>query len=671
MGRIKKINRVLSVMMVLIMLFTSIGIEQFKVEAKEQNSNIKLYFVDNTESHWVKNDNAVIEAVDNTSGHDHYVMTKENDETWSVEVPSTAYNITFNRLNSDGTVQWNSWSAGGRDSNNTYYADGAEYGHWEYSEESNENYFHAGDIVYLDLNEFIYWENDAALLYVNFSKETKNKDDKKDVDLSEVDSNIYNPIKLDYIEETHVYAYIISKSDEGKDCLRFWRGNENSLWNDSIVLDYNNFKKGDNCVCITDWEESGYLCKKNYKANVDVDQDKDGLSDYLEAILGLDKSKVDTDDDGLTDYDEFVKTKTNPAVYDSIEKGMADSEIDLDYDGLINKTEIELGTNPVIVDTDGDELTDYEEVYDYFTNPLVEDTDNDKLNDSDEHVLGFNPLEKDTDKNGIIDGEEYVQQCVNADRFSDDIYENNLALPVDLNVSAQGNVNNNISISEYVGALTGDDRSYVGKIIEISGAEIESGSLSFKLNDKYKPKNYELFGENTNGLVICFNDGENTVPLVTTYNDEEKKLTASISEQGIYFVLDVMDWANSLGLDYRHQNVDRIVENIDNKDAISTSEVKIKGQTDIVFIIDTTGSMESCVNNVKSNINYFVDEITAAGITPNFALVEYKDITNDGNNSTNVKKILIIQIGLSQQRILKTNYQSYGCQVEVIMKRLR
>ena len=58
-------------------------------------------------------------------------MTKVDDTTWSVNVPESAYNITFNRYNQDKTIQWNSWSAGGRDSNNAYYADGSEYGHWD------------------------------------------------------------------------------------------------------------------------------------------------------------------------------------------------------------------------------------------------------------------------------------------------------------------------------------------------------------------------------------------------------------------------------------------------------------------------------------------------------------------------------------------------------------
>ncbi len=329
-------------------------------------------------------------------------------------------------------------------------------------------------------------------------------------------------------------------------------------------------------------------------------------------------------------------------VYDSVQEGISDSEIDLDNDGIKNKDEIIFGTNPNLPDTDEDGLTDYEEIYTYNTDPLVVDTDDDKLNDGDEIVLGFSPLVRDTDGNGIIDGEEYILQNVNSDRFNEDIYSNNLAIPVDLIVSAKGNANNNINITEYTGCLKGDERSYVGKIIEIAGSEINSGSISFELDNDYQIKNYELLGEHTNGLVICCNDGEMTTPLETIYNEETRKLTANISSQGIYFVMDVMDWINSLGLDYSDANTNISNVNVQNtrkaQSVVNVSNIQIKGQTDIVFIVDTTGSMGSYVSNVKNNINSFVDEITAAGITPYFALVEYKDITCDGQNSTNAKK---------------------------------
>lgn len=58
-------------------------------------------------------------------------------------------------------------------------------------------------------------------------------------------------------------------------------------------------------------------------------------------------------------------------------------------------------------DSDGDQLSDYDEIFVYETNPLQPDTDSDGLSDYDESfVHGTNPTEADTDSDGISDGEE-------------------------------------------------------------------------------------------------------------------------------------------------------------------------------------------------------------------------------------------------------------------------
>lgn len=173
-------KRILSIVLTMVVLLTSIKLDAFVVNAEETESYVTLYLMDNTAEKWIGNDNAVIELVDNSSGHDSYIMKKIDDTTWSVRVPESAYNITFNRYNADKTTQWNSWSAGGRDANNAYYADGSEYGHWEVVKESDE-YFHAGDTVYLDISEFTTWATDSASMYINFTDATKEENGGKDI----------------------------------------------------------------------------------------------------------------------------------------------------------------------------------------------------------------------------------------------------------------------------------------------------------------------------------------------------------------------------------------------------------------------------------------------------------------------------------------------------------
>ena len=187
----KNFKRMFATILVLILTLTSVNLNSF-MKAKAATEYKTLYFIDNTAEQWVKNDSAVMELVDNTNGHDSYWMTQMNDATWCVNVPESAYNITFNRYSSDKTTKWNSWSAGGRDENNAYYADGAEYGHWEVVEEG-ENYFHAGDIIYLDLSEFLEWKNDDALMYVNFTDASKEENCGNDVSIANADKNLYAP----------------------------------------------------------------------------------------------------------------------------------------------------------------------------------------------------------------------------------------------------------------------------------------------------------------------------------------------------------------------------------------------------------------------------------------------------------------------------------------------
>lgn len=407
-----------------------------------------------------------------------------------------------------------------------------------------------------------------------------------------------------------------------------------------ISLTTNYGEKVESVPFVVTKSENGYI--------VDfLDSDSDGLADFIELMYGTDINKSDTDEDDLTDYQEIYLTGTDPLKFDSITDGISDAEADSDSDGLTNKQEIELETDAINPDTDDDGLSDGDEINNYVTDPLNPDTDEDSINDGDEIVLGLDPLKTDTDDDGVLDCNEYFEQTVDQSRFDSDLFEYNLAVPSLLTVSAKGNVNSNIDISEYTGHLKGEERVYVGKVIEITKSEINSGNLSFTLSKDYTVKNYELAGELTNGLLICYNDGEKTTPLATIYNEETRTLSADISAEGIYFVLDVISWLESLGLDIHSEtsaeaqpSVQTFAARAVSDAAASIGTVQIKGQVDIVFVIDTTGSMSGYISNVKNNITAFVNEIDEAGITPSFALVDYRDITCDGENSTNTKKNL-------------------------------
>ena len=73
--------------------------------------------------------------------------------------------------------------------------------------------------------------------------------------------------------------------------------------------------------------------------------------------------------------------------------------------------------------------------------------------------------------------------------------------------------------------------------------------------------------------------------------------------------------------------------------ATNYEKKEIKGDADITFVIDTTGSMDGYISNLKQNINDFVDTLTNDfNINLSLSLVSFKDIQADGEESTQIIK---------------------------------
>jgi len=157
-----------------------------------------------------------------------------------------------------------------------------------------------------------------------------------------------------------------------------------------------------------------------YWPNSTTDWTGDGVADHQ-----TDPNNPDTDGDTLTDNDEKLIYNTNPLMTDSDLDNMTDNwelnnelnpnfngdrDRDGDGDNLTNFQEFTEGTDPNLSDTDGDRLWDGEEVQDYGTDPKVVDTDGDTLDDYQEVVIYLtDPTKKDTDDDGIDDNEELMK----------------------------------------------------------------------------------------------------------------------------------------------------------------------------------------------------------------------------------------------------------------------
>lgn len=69
---------------------------------------------------------------------------------------------------------------------------------------------------------------------------------------------------------------------------------------------------------------------------------------------------------------------------------------------------------------------------------------------------------------------------------------------------------------------------------------------------------------------------------------------------------------------------------------LNVSAVSTKKKVDLVFVVDSTGSMNSYINSVKENLTSFVNEIESKKLDLSMAVVEYRDIEVDGASSTKI-----------------------------------
>ncbi len=160
--------------------------------------------------------------------------------------------------------------------------------------------------------------------------------------------------------------------------------------------------------------DQGQLCEPDGDGDGVPDADDNCPDVYNDDQADLDDDGVgdacddDIDGDGVPNDDDNCPVVPNAAQADLDGDGLGDAcDDDIDGDGLLNDEEGLHQTDPLNPDTDGDGLSDGDEVSEHATDPLDPDTDGDGLSDGDEvHEHGTDPNDPDTDDGGMWDGDE-------------------------------------------------------------------------------------------------------------------------------------------------------------------------------------------------------------------------------------------------------------------------
>lgn len=421
------------------------------------------------------------------------------------------------------------------------------------------------------------------------------------------------------------------------------------------------------------------------------DSDNDGLFDIDEDEIKTDPMNPDTDGDGLSDYEEVV-LGTDPLTPNDYDKGL-----DNDLDGLTDIEELKVyGTDPYNTDTDDDGLSDYDEVNVYGTNPTRNDTDEDTLSDGFEIQHGLDPNKPSTD--GVTnDGKVVIDQTISDDGISLSLRDkSNLAKP-SISGKTFGELADNVFLSTGSDSALDDMRSVIGKSVYVVGSNeyINGLTLTFDLSS------YE--GSLENLIIAILNDdglfdiadstlNENKISCQLEKNgtycvlDLDEFLSgldldlssywnggieSDVSTHSLLSEEALSENANEIAHDDNFSdnlNEEAAGENGDETSSVSLfssssdpdsyrAEVDVdlletlnetnkallsstvSGQADIVFAIDTTGSMSSTINNVVTNVTSFATTLSDNyNVNVNYALIDFKDLEEDGTGTTTVIK---------------------------------
>ena len=193
-------------------------------------------------------------------------------------------------------------------------------------------------------------------------------------------------------------------------------------------------------------------------------------------------------------------------------------DMDTDGDGILDEIEKAFGLDYTLVDTDGDDLTDYEELYEVLTDPLDEDTDGDGIPDAEEKI--YQTVTEDLRETG--------SQGVNA---------------VSVSLSTAGNAQETIRITNLYGndTLSNNVVGRIGVPVEIQcTSEFETADIVFHYDRDALGETREddlaiLWYNEENGWYEILDQG-------CVIDKESQTVTYTTTHFSTYLLIDGMEW---------------------------------------------------------------------------------------------------------------------------------
>ena len=213
--------------------------------------------------------------------------------------------------------------------------------------------------------------------------------------------------------------------------------------------------------------------------------------------------------------------------------------VNSDGDGIPDAGEASLGTDPLKPDTDGDGLSDYEEVVTHKADPLRRDTDGDSLSDKFEVDHGLDPNSGSSDGTHR-DDEVKVSQTLPESAMSRQLRDESNVVQPTISDKVAGELASSIHLSIAGDAAVRDNRAVIGKAVQVVGddSHVSGLTLSFDLS------RYE--GDATYLIIATLDESGGFVPV--DFEHTGSTLSATLTKGGTYFVLDVKWFLDSLGI---------------------------------------------------------------------------------------------------------------------------